>query len=622
MRYRNNDITVSTKVAVVFVLVMLFGYQMKASNKMPQEVQKQTPVRKTVELSQNWRFQIDVKDIGEKEKWYAGNFDWSICSEVKVPQAWDLYDTGMWQYEGIGWYKTVIKPGDFIPGKRCEIVFSRVMYYSKVWLNGEYIGENIGGYLPFSFNLTDHLKPGQENVLVVRVDNVPRIEWLPAAKQIEWIQYGGIIRRVQLINTSHSYIEDFTVRTTPDKGGALINCIVNIANETESETDLEVNVEISGPTGTTSKSVKFQCNPKENKPVNVDLTLQKADLWSPDKPILYKATARLKKGATIIDDRTDRIGIRQVVTKGQSILLNGKPLIIKGVNRYDEYDKYGPNPPEKVLREELTLMKKVGINTIRVHYPQSPDLLSLYDEYGFVMLEEVPLNWWGVKWYGEVTQSLDILNFAKPALRTMVKRDKNHPCIIIWSMCNECETTSEVGIAVMREMIRLAKSLDPTRLITYVSDTDPAKNPAYEEADLVCVNMYNGSISANGCKHISEIDSLGYKPLVKTLTRYRTLFPDKPLFLSEFGSQGIKNMHGDIYFSEEFQAAYIERIWQGIRSVPGVSGGVLWCWADYYHRKYLINYAAYGPYGAVTVDRKPKKALEALTRMYGGGNHR
>jgi beta-glucuronidase len=80
-------------------------------------------------------------------------------------------------------------------------------------------------------------------------------------------------------------------------------------------------------------------------------------------------------------------------------------------------------------------------------------------------------------------------------------------------------------------------------------------------------------------------------------------------------------MHGDIYFSEEFQAAYIERIWQGIRSVPGVSGAVLWCWADYYHRKYLINYAAYGPYGVVTVDRKPKKALEALTRMYGGGNH-
>ena len=601
---------------LILAIVLLSGFQMRAANK--SAVEGQTHVRKTVLLSKGWRFQIDVKNIGEKEKWYADNFDWSKCTEVKVPQAWDLYDTGMWQYEGIGWYKTVIKPGDFIPGNRCEIRFSRVMYYSKVWLNGEYIGENIGGYLPFSFNLTDHLKPGKDNVLVVRVDNKPRIEWLPAAQQIEWIQYGGIIRKVELMNTSPTYIEDFTVKTIPDKNGAQINCIVNVANVTDSGADLDVNVEILGPTGTVNKSVKIQCNPKENKEVNIDITLDRADLWSPEKPVLYKATARIKKGGVVIDDRTDRIGIRQVMAKGQSILLNGKPLIIKGVNRYDEYDPYGPNPPEKVLREELALMKKVGINTIRVHYPQSPDLLSLYDEYGFVMLEEVPLNWWGVKFKGEVTQSLDVLKYAKPALKTMVKRDKNHPCIIIWSMGNECETSNETGATVMRELLKLSKSLDPTRLATYVSNSAPGENPAYEDADVVCLNMYNGSLQGKICNHISDIDSLGYYPIVKDLTHYRTFYSNKPMFLTEYGTQGIKNIHGDVMYTEEFESAYIERIWQGIRSVPGVSGGVLWCWADYYHRKYLITYTTYWPYGVVTVDRKPKKALEALTRMYGG----
>ena len=103
----------------------------------------------------------------------------------------------------------------------------------------------------------------------------------------------------------------------------------------------------------------------------------------------------LTKNGSKIDDLTDRFGIRQVSVEGTSILLNGKPIIIKGTHRYDAYDRFGPNPPEKLLREELALMKSVGINTIRVHYPASPDLLDLFDEYGFMMMEEIPLNWWG-----------------------------------------------------------------------------------------------------------------------------------------------------------------------------------------------------------------------------------
>jgi len=260
----------------------------------------------------------------------------------------------------------------------------------------------------------------------------------------------------------------------------------------------------------------------------------------------------------------------------------------------------------------------VGINFIRMHYPQSSALLSLYDEFGFMMMEEVPLNWWGQKWFGEVTQSLDVLQFAKPALTKMIKRDKNHPSIIFWSMCNECVTDSEVGIAVMRDLLTQAKLLDPTRLVTYVTNDDPATQPAFDKADIICLNKYYGTLQGKVCKHIEDIEELGYKPFVSNMTKHRNDVPGKPMIITEFGSQGIKTMHGDLYYSEEFQSAYIERIWEGINSVPGLSGGVLWCWADYYHRKYLITYAAFGPYGVVTTERKPKKSLDALTRMYGG----
>ena len=136
-------------------------------------------------------------------------------------------------------------PMNPLPDKKTEIVFGRVMYYSKVWLNGEFIGENIGGYLPFSFDITKYLKPGQENKLVVRVDNRPRINWLPAAEQIEWIQYGGILEPVKLVSTSQTYIDDLTVRTIPDKNGARINCIISVANETAMEDEMDLDIDIS-----------------------------------------------------------------------------------------------------------------------------------------------------------------------------------------------------------------------------------------------------------------------------------------------------------------------------------------------------------------------------------------
>ncbi|MEP7109309.1 MAG: glycoside hydrolase family 2 TIM barrel-domain containing protein [Ferruginibacter sp.] len=575
-------------------------------------------VRKRKILSHNWKFQVDIKNIGEEERWFNlahAKCDWA---NVFVPPAWDCYEEALREYEGVGWYMTTIGPGDFISNERTEIVFSRVMYYSKVWLNGEFLGENIGGYLPFDFNISPFLKAGASNTLVIRVDNKPRLEWLPASKQIEWIQYGGILEKVELQGSANIYIRDLVITTTLSNGTAVIGCAVNIVNETAAPAKMELHIEIARAGSIARKTVAFETPANTNRKLKIDIGIEKADLWSPDTPAMYTAFASIKNKDLVIDDLAERFGIRQISVEGNNLLLNGKIIHIKGVNRYDDYGRLGTTVPENLLREELALMKSIGINFIRMHYPQSSVLLSLYDEYGFMMMEEVPLNWWGVKWFGETTQSLDILQFAKPALTKMIARDKNHPSIIFWSMCNECVTDSEVGIAVMRDLLTQAKSLDPTRLVTYVMNDDPATQPALDKADIICINKYYGTLQGQVCRHISDIEELGYIPFVSNMTKHRKDVPGKPMIITEFGTQGIKTMHGDLYYSEEFQSAYIERIWDGINNVPGLSGGVLWCWADYYHRKYLITYAAFGPYGVVTTERKPKKSLDALTRMYGG----
>ena len=179
-------------------------------------------------------------------------------------------------------------------------------------------------------------------------------------------------------------------------------------------------------------------------------------------------------------------------------------------------------------------------------------------------------------------------------------------------MANECRTDTEIGITVMRELLKLANSLDTTRLTTFVSPGNPIKHLGFDEADIVCFNKYVS------CDYIRQIDSVVYIPLVDDLIKYRNHYVNKPIVMTEFGRQGIRGIHGDILYTEEYQAAYIESMWKALQENSTISGGIVWSWADYYHRKEFIRYNSYGPYGVVTYDRKPKKSLESLARMYGG----
>ena len=227
------------------------------------------------------------------------------------------------------------------------------------------------------------------------------------------------------------------------------------------------------------------------------MTLARATPWSPESPVLYTLVATLERDGEEIDRLVSHFGVRTIAARGRQLLLNGRPLKIRGVNRYDEYGRFGPNPPQALVEDELRLMKKVGVNLIRTHYPQTPEFLALCDRLGILFLEELPINWWGVEWFGKegVVQDENILDRALPMLETMIRRDRNHPSVIIWSMANESKTDNEIGIKVMRTLIRRTKELDPTRLVTFVTAPGSVReHRAYEDADLVATNMYHGSL--------------------------------------------------------------------------------------------------------------------------------
>jgi beta-glucuronidase len=492
------------------------------------------------------------------------------------------------------------------------------MYHTRAWLNGEFLGEHIDGYLPFSFDVTGKLR-SSTNELVLRVDNRPRIAWMPAAKQIEWVQYGGILQPVRLETRSKVAIADMAVQAVPLGGGAALTCTIEIdARESAGEVELRIAVDAEGR----SAQPLLRATQRAAQGLQeIVLTLPQAELWSPESPRLYTVHATLAREGRVFDRVDTKIGIRKIEARGRQLLLNGKPLKVRGVNRYDEYGRFGPNPPWPLVEAELRLMKRVGINLIRTHYPQNPQLLSLCDQLGILFLEELPINWWGVEWFGkeDAAPKESILEQALPMLETMIRRDRNHPCIIIWSMANESKTDSEVGIKVMRTLIKRTKELDRTRLVTFVTDKASIKDHrAFEDADLVATNMYPGSLGPPLADHMGQLDDLALKPAQANIRSRLAAFPDKPMLITEFGAMGFHTVRGDAASSEDFQAAYITKAWEAISGNADLSGGVLWSWADYYHRRHFQSLGAFGPFGVVTIDRQPKAALKALARSCGG----
>lgn len=581
-------------------------------------------------LSGPWYFLLDPEDIGERERWFESGHDHRAWQMVEVPKAWDLYNAALWSCESVGWYATEI-PASWAQSERVQVLrFHRVSIYAKVWLNGEFLGEHSDGYLPFEFDLSGRLRADAPNTLVVRVDNRYHLPRLPGGMKVEWVQYGGILQPVELITLFPVYISDLTVEAKPLADDAQVTCAVQVCNRDgrsfEGQLDLVLALAGNEATPLAKETVTVVCAAGEQAAVHITLYLDQAERWSPDSPSLYVADVALQRDESVLDRVRKRFGVRSLEIVDGQLKLNGVPLRIQGVCRYDEYGGYGPTVPPDVLRRELLLLKRVGVNLIRQHYPQSPVLLDLADEIGLLILGEVPLNWWVQAFVGGRPGEHDaaIVDAAEQVLEGMIRRDRHHPCIIIWSMANECGTDLEVGIAAMRRLMRRARDLDGTRLVTFVATGDLGKHLAFEEADLVCFNLYPGELSAapeSKAYHIADLEEKVRRAMTAQLGYVRRCFPDKPLLVTEFGARSIPGMHGDAPYTEERHAAYLEAAWQGILDTPGVIGGIVWSWADYYHQRDFVGATSpmpFGPFGVVTVDRRPKAGLYALARMYGG----
>jgi beta-galactosidase len=501
-------------------------------------------------LRYGWRFwRGDFADVAAEEEVVGVDFDDSQWDVVRVPHDWaiegpfskdnDLQEGGKWTgatgglpHVGKGWYRLRFNLPEEIKNRRKRVMveFDGVMSHSRVYVNGSYVGTWPYGYSSFAFDITDFVKPG-ENLLVVSVDNKPEASrWYPGA---------GIYRNARFVIMEAVHVAHWgTYITTPLVSAAesRVHIQTIVENHLNNSEDVVIELETSilpkgGEVVASKSSRKYVPAAGAAKVVFEDeLSIKHPLLWSIESPHLYIARSIVKVNGEIVDMYDTTFGIRSIAFHPEDgFLLNGKPVKFKGVCLHHDLGPLGAAVNKAALRRQLAIMKDMGANAIRTsHNPAAPELLDLADEMGFLVIEEAFDEWRIPKRPNGYNILFD--EWAEKDLRAMIRRDRNHPCIIMWSIGNEIPEQSdrENGVRLARFLCNICKEEDPTRPTT----------AAIERCEDAIKNGFT-----------DVIDVIGWNYAPHSYGRFHILFKHKPMYASETAS--CISTRGEYYFPVE-----------------------------------------------------------------------
>jgi beta-glucuronidase len=566
--------------------------------------------RQVFDLSGFWDFCFDPQGIGENQGWFQGLQE---SVPIAVPASWNDQFADSRDYLGLGWYQTFFTIPWGWNDRKIFIRFGSVNYLATVWLNGKLIGTHEGGHLPFEFDITKHVRK-EDNHLVVCVDGALAPDRVPPGN-------------VPADPRDVSFFQNFPASNFDFFPYCGIQRPVSIyANHPDAIDDLIVSTQISGTTGTVSmelscpasscvvhfslsgQGIQINCESMVvNGKAQAVFTVPEAALWEPDAPNLYSLKAELIHDSQVIDQYKLSIGIRTIAVQGDALLLNGKPIQLRGFGRHEDFPIIGRGFLPAVMVKDYSLLQWVGANSFRTsHYPYSEEMLNLADQLGFLVIAETPAV--GLFFAEEGLQKRNQL--CAQYTRELIERDRNHPSVIMWSLANEPHSRPGISTPIFKGLHDLAKSLDPTRPVTLVSDIGLGEE-ALEFLDVVCINRYCGWYS-----EAAQL-GLGLERLSAEMDVIHDRFP-KPFILTEFGADAIPGIHADPseVFSEEYQAEMILSYIELLNSKPYFVGQHIWNLCDFkttqsIHRAGGTNYK-----GIFTRDRRPKLAAHKLREIW------
>ncbi len=420
-------------------------------------------------LNGPWAFDFDPDDAGEKAGWSQPGKA-KLAKQIVVPFPWESKLSGIERpdYRGVAWYAREVTVPAAWEGKRAWLVFGAVDWAAKVWVNGKLLGEHVGGYTPFGFDITGVAAPGQKAFIVVRADD-PNHPEQPGGKQHHWYTHtGGIWQTVYLEARGEAYLDRMQIVTDllSDASGR-INAKLFLGGDTKgAAAELEV---VGAGTSKRAKVADDTCR--------LELRIPQPHLWSPDDPHLYDAVVRVLRDGKEVDRVHTYLGVRTVWRAGvhekryQYITLNHRPIYLRGALHQSFHpDGIYQYPDDKTLRWDYEYAKKIGINFLRIHIKtEIPRALYWADKLGVLIMEDQP----NFARYTERSKK-----WWESVLRETVARDFNHPSVIAWCNFNETWGIGDGGYkddhqAWVIKMFGLTKKLDPTRL---VEDNSPCRH--------------------------------------------------------------------------------------------------------------------------------------------------
>ncbi len=528
-----------------------------------------TDGRKTISLDGQWQTIVDpyesgyydyryqpsangyFKDAKPKSKSDLIEYDFDTSDSLKVPGDWNTQTEQLLLYEGTIWYR---KSFDYQrkENTRLFVYFGAANYLADVYLNGEKIGRHEGGFTPFNFEVTNLVRD-KSNSLIVKVDNQRRRDAVPTLIT-DWWNYGGLTRQVKLVETPASFVQDYFIQL--QKGSR--NQIKGWVRLNGQKLNQRVTVRI--PEAGINKSFTANANGYAEIGFNADLTL-----WSPGNPKLYDVLIEAETDRVL-----DQIGFRSIEAKGTEILLNGRPIFLRGICIHEEAPFRGGRAYSR--EDAVTLLgwaKELGANFVRLaHYPHNELMLREADRLGIMVWSEIPV-YWTILWENPAT-----LENARNQLTEMITRDKNRAAVIVWSMANETPL-GDARLSFLRKLVEQARSLDSSRLVSaamerhYVDEqTQMIDDPLGEYLDVLGCNEYVGWYDGLP----EKADRLEWK------MKYQ-----KPLIMTEFGGEAPYGHHGDplTRWTEEYQEnVYLHQV-NMLKRISFLRGTCPWILMDF-----------------------------------------
>ena len=545
---------------------------------------------------------------------------------MPVPSSYNDIYTGRGFADHVGnlYYRRTFTVSSRMLEKRLFLRFGSVTHKAEVWLNGTCLGKHSGGFLPFSFEITETAIAG-ENELEVIVNNIVDETTLPAGRMVhqkfpglpeeihnlpnfDFYNYSGIMRPVCLYTAPESYIEDISIYGKMDG---------SFYWDVKANGEGTVSVRLLDAAGNeVAAGEGFKGTGR----------IDQVQLWEPGHPALYSLEVTLTGSDGEKDTYTEVFGFREVSIRDCRIHLNGKPVYLKGFGKHEDSPVHGRGFDMAYNVKDIGLLKWIGANSFRTsHYPYCEEMLQLCDREGILVIDEAPAVGLNAGFTatgllgGNPNGTWKLFKTAehhRQVLRDMVQRDKNHPCVIIWSVANEPASQEDGAKEYFEPLLNLVRELDeqkrPATLVTY-EGSNPVSCKVAEICDLLIINRYRGWYDTEG-------NLRGAAALLKDeLEGCHKRCPDKPIMLGEYGADTIAGFH-DInarIFSEEYQVDFLRAYGEVFDSLPYITGEHVWNFADFATAENIKRVGG-NKKGVFTRDRSPKMAAHFLKERWEG----